>query len=497
MIAALLAVAVWQPAGVHPTSAGLPDVLARLHAAQSLPVAYAQRHERWTYRNGTNVLPVRVAVRGAEFRATVAVGAMDYDAGVRDGVRWRADGNGIAHATRGDEQGDPIDRLPNALLPFSDADCSLAGEVQLPAPAWAVVDRPADDREHWFLVDEASGRVVREQTREGKRVVTIDYEDFAPFAGVTRPRRWHVATSGDAADDLDVQVDDVTPGAVSDAELALPEPRLFAGMPGASERPLPASADPPWYQASIAVAVNGDTSRFTLDTGTQSIIMGSGYAAQRGMTTVLGHAVAARLEIGSFVLTNASVLVLPSGPSFHGIIGYDFFAGRVFHVDEPHQRYALLDPPLAAATFADPRETVVPASFDQGLPTAAVRFDGTTASDVALDTGSYGVEVSSAFAQAFPALVRQWTPAIFPAWGRAQRTEEFLEGSVRLDARRIARLQLGPLTVTDLVLGVQGANPAADAIELPFDAIVGNEILSHLDLWFDYDGGRIAMRPER
>ena len=495
--AALLAVAVWSPAHVAPAKVSLAEVLARVQAAQGLPAAYAQRHEEWTYRNGTTTIPVTVAVRGTDFRADVALGGQLYEAGVLDGVPWRADGNGVTHATLADEQGDPVDRLPHALLPLDPSDCTLAGETHLAAPVWVIAVRPSNDRAHWLFVDQASGRVVREETREGRRVVTIDYDDFAPVDGVARPRHWHVA-SGDRADDVDVHVDSVTAGTVGDGDLALPQPRVFTAPPGAPGRvPLPVQAAGVLWNVPIEVVIDGHRASFILDTGTQSLMLDSAFARQLGIRAVLGHAAASRFQVGPLSLADASVMVLPLR-GIAGIVGYDFFVGHVLHVDELHQVFELATPQAAAAVFADARETVVPASYDDGLPVTAVRLDGMLAPRFALDTGSPDIEIASTFLRGDPDALHHWTPATFPR-SPGLRTQEiaFLEGSVRVDAYRIARLQLGPLTFADAVAGVQADNPNDDAIELPYDGIIGNTMLRFLDLWFDYDGGRLAMRAQR
>jgi hypothetical protein len=492
MIAALV-LALWQPAGLAPSATPLADVLARLHAAQALPAADAQRREHWTYRNGPNVLPVVVVVRGADFRADVAIGAIHYQAGTRDNIPWRADGNGIAHATTGDEQGDAVDRLPRALLPFDDADCTLAGELRLPAPAWVVVDRPAADRAHWFFVDQASGRIVREQTREGKRVVTIDYDDFAPFAGVVRPRHWHVA-SGDRFDDLDVQVDSVEPGPVDAAEIELPQQRrLFEAAPGTPERVGLPVYFTRYGSTFVDVDVDGHHAHFVLDSGTQSIMVADDRARAWGLRSVLGHAVVPRIAVGPFALTDASVLTLSLFGSLDGIMGYDFFVGHVLHVNQMHELVELLTPAAAAPVFDDPQATVLAASFDEGLPIVAARVDGTVGWRFALDTGSPGLEINTRFTRAHPTVALAWTPTAFRGGLSGARTLEFLEGSVEVVARRIHAFGLGPLTFTDVVAGVETDNARDDAIELPFDGVVGTDELSFLDLWFDYGGGRIAM----
>ncbi|MBV8642493.1 MAG: hypothetical protein JO225_01070, partial [Candidatus Eremiobacteraeota bacterium] len=137
VLAAALAVAVpridaaaeWQPPDLRPTTATRNDVLSAYVGAVGKPEPrYAQRREQWTYVNGTRHFPVQVTVRGDDFRANVDFGKGAYAGGRWDGVRWRADANGITHATLSDDQGDAADRLPQSIFPFALTDCALAGE---------------------------------------------------------------------------------------------------------------------------------------------------------------------------------------------------------------------------------------------------------------------------------------------------------------------------------------------------------------------------------
>ena len=133
----------WAPPGLQPARAALADVLAaNARATGAAEPAFAQRRERWTYANGALRLPVEVAVKGDDFRAEVALGGARYAAGRARGVRWRADANGVAHATLSDLQGDALDRLPQSPFGWAAADCALAGETRGPHPAWVIVDRP-------------------------------------------------------------------------------------------------------------------------------------------------------------------------------------------------------------------------------------------------------------------------------------------------------------------------------------------------------------------
>ena len=123
-------------------------------------------------------------------------------------MRWRADANGVTHATLSDDQGDAADRLPQSVFPFAAADCALAGESARFGAAWVVVDRPARDKPHWFYVDKSSGLIEHEITREGARTVVTSFRQFEPLAGTRRPRHWRVE-DGNAAHTLDVDVDTV------------------------------------------------------------------------------------------------------------------------------------------------------------------------------------------------------------------------------------------------------------------------------------------------
>ncbi|HWT04330.1 MAG TPA: hypothetical protein VN224_01105, partial [Xanthomonadales bacterium] len=188
------AAAEWSPPDLRPTKASLANVLAAYARATGTPDArFAQRRERWTYAVGTRRLPVEVAVKDDDFRATVDLGKGQHYAGGRDaGVRWRADANGVTHATLSDDQGDAADRLPQSVFPFAAADCELAGESTRFGAAWIVADRPPRDKPHWLYVDKSSGLISHEITREGARTIVTSFQRFEPVAGVRRPRHWRV-----------------------------------------------------------------------------------------------------------------------------------------------------------------------------------------------------------------------------------------------------------------------------------------------------------------
>jgi hypothetical protein len=473
----------------------LADVLAANARAQGTPAPeFAQRRERYVYRNGAQLVPVEVAVRGADYRASVRLGAAHYGAGRANGFVWRSDANGVAHGTLSDLQGDPLDRLPRSLFAYDPSDCTLVGETK-DGRAWILADRPAGDQPHLFFVDRASGLVLREVMHEGKRTVTTIFSDFAPIAGTLRPRRWHVQ-DGDPADDLDVRVEAIEPGPVDAASVAVPpSSRVFAPSdPAARSVALPVRFDGP--RAIVEVDLGGHRAHFLLDTGTASIILDRGLAARWGFAPLLGHANVPRMAVGALVRSDVAVLTasLEGFGAIQGILGYDFFVGNVVHLDYVRGRVEVLARDGAADVFQDPATTVLSADVSEGMPLVHAAFGPAAGERFALDTGSPHLVVLAPFTRRNAAEVAaHWSPVAFGD-GRPRQRAVFLEGGITLAARQVAAFQLGPTRFTRLTVGVEQPDAGPDAITIPLDGIVGTDQLSHFDLWFDYEGGRIGMR---
>jgi hypothetical protein len=487
----------WRPPDLRAASGSLAAVLgAYPKATPAADAPGAQRRERWTYVNGDRRIAVQVAQRGADFRASLALGAAHYAAGRWKGVRRRADANGVTHATLSDDQGDAADRVPQSVFPFALADCELAGDSSRFGPAWVVVDRAPRDKPHWFYVDKASGRIAHEITREGARTIVTSFDRFETADGAPRPRHWRVQ-DGNAEDDLDVTVDAIESGPVDQRDVAIPQiPRVFAppSPPPSGVVTLPAHFR--GRTIVVDVGVDGEHADFVLDTGTASITLNRALAEQRGWSVVLEHATVPRMTVGSLELADVSTLAIPLNlgyVSLGGILGYDFFFGHVVHVDYAHERVEVLTPEAAEPAFRDPRNYVAPAYFDEGVPLVHASFGAAAGDRFLLDTGSSWLFVLAPFAQRYGKQIEAaWPPATF---GRRPMMEaDYLEGSIVVAARRAAGFRLGPYVFDRLDVGVQQPNSRPNAIDIPADAIVGTDQMSRFDWWFDYDGGRIALR---
>jgi len=479
----------WRPPDIHPTTATLAEVLAIRAQASRPKQQAAQRRERWTYVNGIRRIAVTVAIRDDDFRTSLDLDGLTYLAGRRGGARWRGDGNGIFHGVQADLQGDALDRVPQAVFPLDSAALTLVGETELPAPTWVIeTDRPGD-KPAFLYVDKATGTIVREVMRDGKRVVTTAFDRFDAHDGALRAHRWRV-DDGSVADRIDVTVDAIEPGAVPVADVAFPERRIFTPATAVPGSPLAASVDLPasFRGGTIVVAVDIDGARehFLLDTGTSSITIDPRIARRSGGAT-LEHAVLPKLSVGALQLERVSVLTVPFEGG--GILGLDFFFGHVVEIDYRHERVRVLSADDARAVFADSQTAVIAANVDQGLPLVTAAFGPAGSDTFAVDTGSPRLYAMRPFVTRFAGeIAAHWAPAGAPY------VERYLEGGIEVQPYRVAEFALGNARAHDLIVGVQLPTTRTDDLAIPFDGIIGTEILSNFDLYFDYDNGRLGLR---
>lgn len=477
----------WQPRGVLATKAVLRDVLAlNARASGAGNTRLAQRRERWTYSTGTRRIAVTVAVRDDDFRTSLELDGLTYTAGRLGGVRWRGDGNGIVHGVQADLQGDALDRAPQAVFRFDPATCTLAGEARLPAPAWVIETHPAGDKPVFLFVDEATGTIVREVMRDGRRIVTTEFDHFEALKGALRARHWRVDDT-DRADAIDVTVDAIEPGPVASADVAFPARRVFAPV-----NPLGTTAELRAVfrrgQIELEVSVDGRPKHFVLDTGTTSITVDPDLARRYGGAT-LQHAVLPRLAIGPLQLDRVSVLTVPFRGG--GILGHDFFFGHVLEIDYRRERVRVLSDEDARAVFADPKTAVIDVNVDQGLPLAHAGFGPAQSDTFAIDTGSPRLYVMRPFMSQFAQEIgAHWTPDGLPY------VERYLEGGIEVQPYRVAHFEFANAVAHDLTVGGQVPTARTDDLAIPFDGIIGTDMLQNFDLYFDYDNQRLGVRTQ-
>jgi hypothetical protein len=477
----------WQPPDIHPKTVSLAEVLATYRRGLGNPEArYAQRIEHYALANKDLKLTATFTVRNDEFVASTSLDGAVYDQGLSRGLRWRRTPAGLVRIIESDIQGDDLDRWPLALLPILDADCALVGESAGSSPAWVVEYRPPHGYPHWFYIDEKSGLITREVMREGSRVTSIAFDDFRPIAGTQRPYRWRLSGAGGP---LDVSVEEIDLVPVARKTVEIPLSRTdFAPFAGPSA-PMPAAFSR-INGIKLKTSLNGHTLNFLLDTGTTQIIVDDGVARRLGIRSTFGHAVAKELAVGSLRIENANILTVPLFDNLDGILGYDFFAGHVVHVDFHHFHVDVID----RATFSPPAAAwLLEAGCDEGLPMIAVPFGGAVARRFVLDTGSPDL-LFSQYLSDRDGISFESTGLVPMSGPGGQQLLEFLEGPVAVRRATLPSIRIGPATIRGVPTWTEQLN-AGERIELPIDGVIGTRILSLFEWWFDYDGNRLWFRP--
>ena len=482
----------WQPADVFPTHATIETVRALYDGARpDADRARDTRVERYRLTTGAQSLTATVAMLHDDFRVTTVAGGATYESGRSAGRRWRRTPRGVVRIVESDVQGDDLDRWPVDVVGFRFAECTIVGETRGSEPAYVVGYAPDGEIPHWLYVDERTGLVRREVSRDGSRVVTYAFDDIRSDRGLLRPFRWSVSGTG-AADDATVERVVDAPGTEPDtataADVAIPATDSATTFPLDPERTLQIPATFSHGRITIDVDVDGRKATFALDTGTTQLLLDAGFAHRAGMMQTLGHAIASHVTVGPIAATSVPFELAGLGADYHcdGLLGNDFFVGRIVHIDYRHGRVEAIPRPL----FARPPAAVdIPVSYDEGIPLAGGRISGVSVKRFALDTGSSHVLVPRYFAEHDG----DGHDPVTLDHGRST-VARFLEGTIEVEPAILADVAVGPFRIRDgrVDLETHGDN---GTIDIPLDAIVGTDVLSVLDLWFDYDGGKLYAKP--
>jgi hypothetical protein len=484
----LFAIALWQPAGITAsskiTTAAVLSAMLSARGAESAQLQQAVEIVHVATVDGAYDATIRA--RGDEYRIDIDLGPDRYSFGRSEKRRWRRTPSGSVRIVRSDVQGDALDRWPRSIFGLDLSACDAVGETRLAsATFWVVACRATGDPALFYYVDPSNGRVMREVSREGSRVVSYDFDDFRSNGSWIQPYHWRVRGADGDADVTVVQAQTLpVPAQAMDIPPTVPE--QFA-LPADGVSAVPAQFAQGrcncWSQIDAPVDIDGERRTFVIDTGTTQTIVDIGEAARLGLKPAFGHAVIPELRVGSAVAKHLSVLAVDL---FHariaGILGNEFFTGHIVHVDYAHQRIEL----ISHSAFTPPAgATEIPADYDEGLPIVPASVGSTQGDRFALDTGSYWVLLSSAF-------VNRANVLPVPVPGYSTRVLDFLEGPVMARLEVIPSLSVGRQHFADVDAEIE--QPSQINIDLPLDGILGANLLAAFDLWFDYDDGRLWLR---
>jgi predicted aspartyl protease len=498
------------PAGLVPASATLAEVLAHLDAAAG--EAPQSAGERWTFTSGGVTGTERDLTRGTDYRIATQFGPFSYERGERNGRAWRRNANGLTILLRASKDRDAPGGLELRDARGSRNGVRLLGEATNPAPAYVLAIAPANGRQEWLFVDKTSGLVTRTEFAYPDRRVVVTADDFRTTGGVTRAFHLRASDTLSAANDADWRLTEYQPDLeVSGDDLDIPQnDHALAALPqGAGRTLLPARfVDGHVYLES---SVAGRSAYLMLDSGTSDIVLDRAFASRIGLTEygktaatgagsyVQSQVLIPSIAIGKVRLQNVAAYDVPfhyraGGFDVAGLLGFDFFAGAIVHVDYLHERVELLDP----ATYdpaAGPGAISVPLALDDGLPIAAARIGAGTSAHFIIDTGSSNVVLYSRFARAHPkdvadagagTALQRYLPSI---------TASAVGGTLKLVPLELKTLTFARNSFHDFIVErVEGAPSFENA---DADGLIGYEFLHYFDLYFDYGGNRMILFPNQ
>jgi len=233
---------------------------------------------------------------------------------------------------------------------------------------------------------------------------------------------------------------------------------------------------------------------FILDSGAEYSVIGSDVAQAAGLQTSKrlsrDFATGVILDIGGVTLRDQDVMVLPLNNfkaqhrDIHGLVGYDFFARAAVTIDYEKKVISACD---AQAFRADPHAAILPLTFAGRLPVVEVVLtldDGTRLPLRAMvDLGAQiPMMVRYPFASAHDLLRSGSDPSTAPSVLGPRPI-------VRLPAQRIT---IGPWTIDSLAVEAD-SRPAGAAGSTDTDALIGNDLLRHFRVTFDYSRRRLIL----
>jgi len=482
------------PPGLIPTSTTLAKVRA----------LYARTHDRENTRAATTIEEwrlvqdkltgtYRVYILGKDERDVTSIGPFIYESGVHGGVRWQQTRNGITYTESGFHEARDAASERAWESDTDPHDVRLIGE-SVALNAYVVEIDPPGGRHEWRFVDKKSGNVVRLEAVAKERRFTTIYDDFRIFDGLPQPSR--VRTIDSFGNERDLQLLsrtlDLTPDP-KDVDV-VPTRRTLVEFPFATTLVhLPVRFVN--GLAVVRVRIGLRSYDFLLDSGAAGIIIDPSVVDDQKLDLAGGHIGA---TVGTFTESSAIVPAMAVGPlkmrsvvtrvvnvPFHlddhtrifGLLGFDFFADCVVHVDFEHGIVDAITPPA----FKPPADAVaVPIALDDRTPEVRARADAAFGRMV-IDTGANRSILTTAFA------------------ARAAVASDSAGGVTRFrgvggvgvgEAVSVKQFDLGGIVVPDVVVDVSSADLGTEDV----DATIGTDVSSAYDLYFDERSAMLYVR---
>ncbi len=482
-----------EPGGLVASSTTLARVRALYeHAHLREHTRAATVLEDWRLFQEGTVGSFRVNRLGKDVRESTALGPVTYERGVLRGVHWEQDRNGVVFTYPGiHEQRDAASE--HAFRDASDdRDVRVVGDS--PAFAAYVVEvNPPAGRHEWLYIDKRSGYVVRREYVERRRRYTTTYDDYRIFDGVPEPSRVRTVDSlGNEREQILVsRTLDTTPDL---RDVDMPPSRRVVEFP---ERQSSVRLPVRFVNglAIVRVIVGRAAYDFLLDSGAAGIFIDPSVAEQQGFDVIGKHvgatmgsfpestAIVPQMTIGGLrmrgVVTRVVKVPFRVGERTHvaGLLGFDFFADTIVHLDIGKTIAEALPP----EKFRAPSDTsTIALALDDKTPTT-VAHAGSANGRVIIDTGANRTVFETSFADR-----ADFSP------DRVAGTTHVrgMGGVATAEATRVPTFEMGGIWTRGATADIANADLGADDV----DGVIGTDFLRTYDMWFDYRNSAIHLR---
>lgn len=378
-----------------------------------------------------------------------------------------------------------------------------------------LVAKPPVGRERKLFFDDASGLLVRSETRNDHQVMVTENDDWRHAAGRLRPFRTITSVEGMPLNRLTADVDSLAANVpVAGVTFAPPDssaepPVTWRRTPGVAHLPFAYRTRHLWVRASVD---GGPLQDFILDTGASVTVLDSTWAAAHGIRTEgrmqasgagasggASFAHVKRLSVtgapagdDGIEVNDLKVAVMSVSPAFEpyfwqplaGVIGYDVLSRFVVTLDYDARTVELRDP----ATFrAEGRGAPLTLVLRGPVPAVEATLDGRYRGLFRLDIGSSStVDLHGPFV-ARHRLAKRLRGGMAVAGAGFGGTFESRLG-------RMKRMAIGPHAWRDPMVQLSFATEGAFASE-DFAGNIGNRLLERFRVTFDYEGRRLWLEP--
>ncbi|MGA8839963.1 MAG: aspartyl protease family protein [Candidatus Aquilonibacter sp.] len=500
------------PSAMTATTAHLSDVLKSHDAAVGHRPAGAPDNsiEDWTFVGDGQHGTEHVQRAGTDYASQITRGPFTESYGQFDGARWHRDYNGFTSTTFSEEYETFLPLRVLALLEDPKNDVSLKGETTDPSAEYVIeVKRPQHRHPDWVFVDKATYLIDRVEIASGKRRLVSTYSDYRSTDGLREP--WHIHDAdGRAQLDYDWQRTRLShPATMSFSLFAPPASAPTIALGFAADTALPVKM---YYgQFIVRLSVQGRGLDFLIDSASATSYIDRDVAQELSLPTYdaltqlndgtpldymtrLDAATVGPLLFRNFVLESTQYDYQVSDETkVVGVLGYDFLAGVVLHMNYqdgtaeliPRDRFAGATPVAGAYQ--------IPIVMDDGRPMVPMGIGEDVSQRAVLDTAMPFTIVTGPYIDKhgsdFTDLPHQdHKSAIVPF---ADDSSYGTAASVWLT--QVSHLRFGPADYQKYI--VVATNFPFGGSDDDADAIVGIPYLAFFDVYLDYANQRVLLKP--